>query len=222
MSVIDKKYLYEYGFDVNSQNGEDGINLFLLNSLNITGGLVLEIGAWDGFYLSNTANIWSKDSNYNAILIEALDRLDKIKLESSYANVDCYNIAVDNNITLEKIISNSKFCPTHDSFVLASIDVDGDDLNVTKGLGRFKPIILIVEPNGDIIERKNPGGHTVSDLINLGKSMGYTFLGMSGYPDKHSGNVYLIRNDYASSFKITKKLWNERGILCPGGKLFLE
>ena len=31
---------------------------------------------------------------------------------------------------------------------LKTDDVDENDLNVTKGLGKFKPIILIVEPNG--------------------------------------------------------------------------
>lgn len=219
---MNKKYLYEYGFDINSQNGEDGINLFLLESLGITGGLCLEIGAWDGFYLSNTANIWSQNLNYNVILIEALDRLDKNKLESVYTNVDCYVTTVNDTNTLEDIILKSKFCPRDNNFILASIDVDENDLNVTKGLGKFKPIILIVEPNGNIIERTNPEGHTVLDIVNLAESMGYTLLGMSGYPEKHSGNVYLIRNDYASLFEITNNPWEMRGILCPGGKPFTK
>ena len=36
------KYLYEYGYDVYSQNGEDGINKFLLNHLELASGVVLD------------------------------------------------------------------------------------------------------------------------------------------------------------------------------------
>ena len=51
---------------------------------------------------------------------------------------------------MEDVISKCKFDVNEDNFVLASIDVDGDDLNVARSLGKYKPIILIVEPNGDV------------------------------------------------------------------------
>jgi hypothetical protein len=213
------KYLYEYGYDVYSQNGEDGINEFLLNHLELASGVVLEIGAWDGFYFSNTANLWSNNVKYKGILIESTDRLNKQSLENKYSNIFCYNVLANANNTLEKLIEESNYV-LNDNFILASIDVDGDDLNVTKSLGKFKPIILIVEPNGDIINKNNPEGHTVKNLIDMGDELGYTFLGMSGYPNKHSGNVYLIRNDYKNYFDITTLPWYERGILCPQGVIY--
>ena len=83
-------FLYNYSKNVYSQNGEDGINKFLFEYLDITEGYMLEIGAWDGFYLSNTANLWSKNKNFKSILIEPhinqrtqppKPRLNKQKLE---------------------------------------------------------------------------------------------------------------------------------------------
>ena len=55
--------LYNYRHDVFSDNGEDGINEAIFKYLNITEGVVLEIGAWDGFQSSICANLWSKNKN---------------------------------------------------------------------------------------------------------------------------------------------------------------
>ena len=84
-------------------------------------------------------------------------------------------------IGTEKIIDGSKFEVTNENFVLASIDVDGDDLNVCKSLGKYKPIILIVEPNGNLIEKINPEGWTIKELVDWGSGFGYEFIGTSGH-----------------------------------------
>jgi hypothetical protein len=218
-----EKRIYEYSSDEFSQFGEDGINKNILEFLNIKSGIVLEIGAWDGFYLSNTANIWSKNEDFKAILLEADTRMNPDELNSKYGNVDSFRVFASSENTLEKLIDNCKFDVNNENFVLASIDIDGDDFNVTKSLGKYKPIILIVEPNGNVIEREiwvNPSGATVKELVDLGEEMGYKFIGMSGTPDVKSGNVYLIRNDFADLFPITKLPWDERGILRYGGAVY--
>ena len=218
-----EKRLYEYSSNVFSQFGEDGINKNILEFLNIDSGIVLEIGAWDGFYLSNTANLWSKNENFKAILLEADERMNADELNTKYPNVDSFRVFASSENGLEKLIDNSKFDVTNENFVLASIDIDGDDFNVTKSLGKYRPIILIVEPNGNVVERENwvnPSGATVKELIDLGLEMGYEFIGMSGTPDSLSGNVYLIRKDYANLFPITKLPWDERGILRYGGFIY--
>ena len=221
-------FLYNYSKNVYSQNGEDGINKFLFEYLDITEGYMLEIGAWDGFYLSNTANLWSKNKNFKSILIEPhinqrtqppKPRLNKQKLEIEHENVHCFVEAASPNNTLESIINRSKFKITDDNFILASIDIDGDDLNVTRSLGKYKPIILIVEPNGGIYDRKyhNQPGSTVSELVEFGKEIGYELIGMSGFKDLHPGNLYFIRNDFKSKFDICDKDWTERGLLLENG-----
>ena len=218
-----EKRLYEYSSNVFSQFGEDGITKNILEFLNIDSGIVLEIGAWDGFYLSNTANLWSKNKNFKAILLEAADTMNPEELNNKYPNVDSFKVFASSENSLEKLIDNCKFDVTNENFVLASIDIDGDDFNVTKSLGKYKPIILIVEPNGNVVERENwvnPNGATVKELVDLGLEMGYDFIGMSGTPNVLSGNVYLIRKDFSDLFPITKLPWDERGILRYGGPIY--
>ena len=84
-------FLYTYARNVYSANGEDGINKQLLNHLQIDGGVVLEIGAWDGFFDSNCADLWCNNKNFGAILVESTDRLQKEVLEQDYDNVACFN-----------------------------------------------------------------------------------------------------------------------------------
>ena len=128
-------FLYNYANNVYSANGEDGINKKIIDHLNIKDGVVLEIGAWDGFFDSNCANLWS-DGSHNGILIEATNRLDREKLESKYDNINCFIEMITSDNTLENIIDKCKFEVNKDNFVLASIDVDGDDLNVARSLGK--------------------------------------------------------------------------------------
>ena len=221
------EFLYNHSKNEYSQHGEDGINKFLFEYLNIKEGCMLEIGAWDGFYLSNTANLWYNSKHYKSILIEPFinhkgpptPRLNKEKLETEYDNVHCFVEAASPNNTLESIINRSKFEVTNDNFVLASIDIDGDDLIVTKSLGKYKPIILIIEPNGGIYDRKyhNQPGSTVSELVEFGEEIGYELIGQSGELHRAQGNCYFIRNDFKSKFDICKNHWTERGLLLEDG-----
>jgi len=212
-------FLYTYSEDVYSDYGEDGINKKILEHLGINEGVVLEIGAWDGFFASNCANLWSKNKNYKGILIESTNRLD-LKLEEKFNNINCFIELVSIENTLEKIIDRCKFEVTNENFVLASIDVDGDDLNVARSLGKYKPIILIIEPNGDVIKKQNPNGSSIKELLDFGYDFGYDFIGMSGLVGRQSGNVYLVRNDYKSKFDICSKPWQQRGIILSEGVLY--
>ena len=89
-----------------------------------------------------------------------------------------------------------------------------------KSLGKYKPIVLIVEPNGDVITKYNRNGSTIKELIEFGTDFGYDFLGMSGIAGRHNGNVYLIRNDYKNKFDICSKPWQQRGIILSEGVLY--
>lgn len=211
------KFLYEYSTDVFSQNGEDGINKEIFEHLGITSGIVLEIGACDGFLYSNTANLWSKNDNYKSILIESKESFNLLSLESKYENVNCFIAKVNRENSLEKIIDGCKFDVNNENFVLASIDVDGPDLEVTESLGKYKPKVLILESNGCYIEKTNPNGVTIFEWISWAEENSYEFIGMSGFLGKHPGNMYFVRKDLKKYFKITKKDWKHRGILLFGG-----
>lgn len=213
-------FLYFYGENVYSQNGEDGINKKLFEYLNIKSGILLDIGAWDGFHFSNCANLWSNNKNFKSVLIESTNRLNKNYLESKHENIECFNELVSTENSLEIILDKSKFKITNSNFVLASIDVDGPDLEVVESLGKYKPKILILESNGDIIDKKNPVGVSIKEWIEWSEKNGYSFIGMSGILGKFSGNLYLVRDDLKDKFPITRLDWDKRGVLGEGGIVY--
>lgn len=215
-----KKFLFEHSLNVFSEKGEDGIIEAIFKHLKINSGVVLEIGAWDGFLGSNCANLWSKNKEYKGILIECdRHKLDVDHLTSTYDNIECYVELVSSTNTLERIISGSKFEVTNDNFVLASIDVDGDDLNVAESLGKYNPVVIILEPNGNIFEDLNPEGVKVSKWIEWCDKRGYSFIGSSGFLNADPGNLFFIRNDLKSKFPITKLNWEDRGLLKNDGSI---
>ena len=214
------KKLYEYHRDVYSQNGEDGIIEYIFEKLGINGGILLEIGAWDGFYLSNTANIWSKNKNFKSVLIESTDNLNVGELESKFENVNCFLEMASLDNGLDAILDKSKFEIDNNNFVLASIDIDGDDLNVTKSLGKYKPMVLVIESNGSFINNIDSAGSSITDIVGFGESIGYEFIGMSGIVNQQVGNIFLIRKDLKDKFEITELNWFERGILTSGGIVY--
>ena len=209
------KFLFEHHMNIYSDNGEDGVNTYLLNLMNIDEGILLEIGAWDGFRSSNTAALWSNNNQFKSMLFEIDEsRLNQHSLEKRYPNVECFisPVSIDNG--LERFITESKFEVTNDNFVLASIDVDGDDLNIAKSLGKYRPIIMIVESNGDIFEKTNPEGVTAAEWNDYLKQHDYYFIGSSGQLNRYSGNLYFIREDYSGFFESSlNKEWFNRGLL---------
>ena len=96
--------LYNHSKDVYSENGEDGINQAIFDHLGITSGTVLEIGAWDGFFASNCANLWSKNKNYNAVLVESTSRLN-LSLQDEHDNIACFQAVSYTHLTLPTIYS---------------------------------------------------------------------------------------------------------------------
>ena len=66
------KRLSEHASNTYSQFGEDGIIEKIFQIIGVNSKVCIEFGAWDGFYLSNTANLWT--NGWKGILIEAEQR----------------------------------------------------------------------------------------------------------------------------------------------------
>src|SRR5581483_10712642 len=66
----EKPKLSDFKLNVFSQWGEDGIIQKIFNIIGVKSKICVEFGAADGFYFSNTANLWSKDPSWKAVLIE--------------------------------------------------------------------------------------------------------------------------------------------------------
>ena len=79
------KKLSDFGHNVHSQFGEDGIIEKVFQILGTTSKRCIEFGAWDGFHLSNTANLWTK--GWAGVLIEA----NSAKYRELVKNVQPYN-----------------------------------------------------------------------------------------------------------------------------------
>ena len=211
------EFLYNFSSNVFSDTGEDGVNQKIFEHLKIIDGVVLEIGAWDGFNSSNCANLWSKNRNFKSILVESTSRLNKQNLESQYENVECFNICVNKENSLEKIINDCKFDVDDNNFVLCSIDVDGPDMEVADSLGKYNPKLLILECNGCVVEKSNSSGVSMLEWVEWGKENNYEFIGMSGIINQCNGNMYFVRKDLKKKFKVTNMNWEKRGILLSGG-----
>jgi hypothetical protein len=203
-----------YAKDIHSQNGEDGIIEELFNRLGIKNGHVCEFGAWDGIYLSNTFNLVKK--GFNAVFIEGdtekyKDLLSTVKKYPTITPINAYVDHNDNENSLDNLLKKTNI-PI--DFDLLSIDIDSYDYQVWKSLNLYKPKIVIIEINSDIIDNPNHvhngttyQGTGFNATYQLGIEKGYTFV-------LHTGNMIFIRNDlfYKLNIHYSNPLENFRPI----------
>lgn len=179
------KKLSDYGYNVYSQFGEDGIIEKILKILGTSSKVCIEVGAWDGFYLSNTANLWA-NNGWKGMLIEA----DEEKYSSLVENVKQYDcscikvfVSYEAPNTLENILEREGIS---DDIDLLSIDVDGDDYYVFESLKRLRPRLIACEYNPTIpihinlrAEKGNYFGCSALSLVELAKRKNYRLVAMT-------------------------------------------
>jgi hypothetical protein len=176
-----------------SQNGEEGIILECLNRLEsnfqINKGHAVEIGGNNGLYCSNTALLlqrhgWSGlfvEADYN-LYLESKANWDKLGLpvrhQCCYVDGNNINAFVDERCDV------------------LSLDTDGSDYAIFQGL-KVRPKIVIVEIDSSIeppSERVNSdGGVGYWTMTTLALERNYFVLA-------HTGNVVMVRQDYAHLF----------------------
>jgi hypothetical protein len=96
-----------------------------------------------------------------------------------------------------------------DEFDLLSIDIDGQDYWVWKGLDGFRPRVVVIEFNASLagsrkVEKMGTVhqrfssyfGASFDALRTLGEQKGYTLV----YADLAGVNLFLVRNDLAGPF----------------------
>lgn len=209
LNNVKSPYL-KYAKNIYTQNGEDGIIEKILEELEITSGICVDIGSWDGIYLSNIYNLW-RYKGFNAVLIEG-DRnkaLESLQLVQKFDNVEVMNCMVssdpDSQLSLENLIEKSSFDFSDDNYVILNIDVDGDDYNIMKCVDKYRPIIIIVETCTDyngtekVVVSDGPfiwgvSGASLASLQELGETMGYKLI-------CSTGNAFFVREDYVEKLK---------------------
>ena len=184
-----------------SQNTEDGMLKEILEKLNITKGFFVDIGAWDGIYLSNTLLLM--ENGWSGICVEG----DKQKSEESVKNLEKYPVkCIHSFITCENDNTNInhhlKANNVKQDFELFAIDIDSIDWWVWKDL-KYNPKIVIVEYNGNHKHActmfYEPGYRHINNIryygasapafLNLGNDKGYDLVGMNHV------NMFFVRRD---------------------------
>jgi len=192
--------LMEYGKNIFSQYGEDGI---LEEILRITGtqkGTCIEFGAWDGVLLSNTANLWT--NGWKGVLIEA-DKEKFSNLQSVVAEYDC--VCINSYVTPVGINSLENLLKSNNidikSVKILSVDIDGNEYHILKNLGKLRPPVIIAEYNPTIpadmhIVSKEDSffGSSALALKDLTKTMGYELVAIT------RTNCIFVTKDLYSKF----------------------
>jgi len=115
-----------------SQSGEEAYIDFILSNLPTKGEHLVELGAWDGFHLSNTRFLI--EMGYNHLLIDGDNRGNE--------EVKQHFILENNILDLLKQYNTPK------EFDLLCVDIDGNDLYIIeKILTQYKPSLIVAEFN---------------------------------------------------------------------------
>lgn len=183
--------LSDYRDNVHSQFGEDGIIAEILRRTGLGSTRPMwcvELGAWDGFHLSNTRHL-IESRNANAVLIEAhTKRFAELVANSSgndlvttlHARVEATGAQ-----SLDGLLEGTA-CPAR--FDILSLDIDGHDYWVWHGMTRYRPSIVVIEymptipfgvsyiqPRGT----KRRDGSSLCAMADLGREKGYTLVAVT-------------------------------------------
>ena len=188
------KQLEQAEKQVFSQHGEDGILEYLFSKIPVINPLVIEFGAYDGEYMSNSRNL-IVHHNWRALLIEADERFYKT-LQSRYQDhprvTTLKSLVTPSNINT--LFSNHA---VPKDFDVLSIDIDSIDYYVWQALTAFTPKVVIIEYNPSIapdveyvvdVDKASIYGGTAREgasllaLYKLGKQKGYEFIANSMEP----------------------------------------
>lgn len=179
-------FYQQYGTDIYSQNGEDGVLAEIFRRLQIEKGTSCEFGAADGKYCSNT--YFLIEQGWKGKLLEA----DPARLKALIDNTIGHDVAVYCGPVTQ--VNINELVPAE--LNLLSIDVDNDDFhlwNAYKGVAD----VVVIEVNSSIAPPQIviPGerGASYSAMVMLGIVKGYFLLA-------HKGNCIFILNKYRGLF----------------------
>lgn len=201
------KTLRDAEYQVFSQWGEDGIIQFLTRTLRIKHRTFIEIGVED-FTESNCRFLMMKD-NWRGFVVDSSERnIAAIRNSWYFWRYELRAVAVHIDAgNVEEVLAWSNFDP---DIGLLSIDIDGNDYWVLKGVTRLHPRILVCEynsvfgsdravtvPYDSNFSRSNAHssnlyfGASLAALVELARSRGYAFIGTNST----GCNAFFVRRD---------------------------
>jgi predicted O-methyltransferase YrrM len=212
--------LNDHAQNIYSQFGEDGMLEKIFELIGVESRLCIEFGAWDGFHLSNTANLWS--NGWKGVLIEGnRKRYELLKQNVAEYGCTCIHAFVEREggNSLEALLQNEGIEEEAD---LLSIDIDGNDYYILESLEKIRPRVVICEYNPTIpaelelrAEYGNYFGCSAKSLEMLAGEKGYALVAITQtncifvlekYKELFSGyetRLHEIRNDSYVRYLIT-------------------
>lgn len=202
----------DVGFRVFSQQDDDGILLYLFSVIGVTDRVCVEL-AFGSPVGANTTNLIC-NLGWRGILIEGEPDLARSARSFFETHPDTWIHPPD---VVEAWIGADDLDPVLSGFQLPesidllSLDVDGIDWWIWRGLQRVRPRVVIVEvanlwglgesytvPNTNrFVVSRDPdlsfAGASLEAWVKLGREKGYRLVGVN----RHGINAYFVRNDVA-------------------------
>jgi hypothetical protein len=194
------KRLAKYSFQVNSQNGEDGIIKEIFRRIGTTSRNFLEIGVGDGTE-NNTAFLVSQ--GWTGFWIDGNDRFIE---RAQKSGMERYVGLLSAFVSKENIRSLLEQLKVPAEFDLFSLDVDFNTYYIWEAMTAYHPRVVVIEYNAVLpadVEwkvRYNPSavwdgslnfGASLKSLELLGERLGYKLVGC----DFHGNNAFFVRKD---------------------------
>jgi hypothetical protein len=198
-------WLSKFASNVFSQAGEDGIIAKIFEILPPRHKVSVEFGAWDGTYLSNTANL-VRNSKWKGCFIEG-NKEKFIDLEAAYNEYDSAVlinsfVALSGENSLDSIFERYSL-PSDFDFL--SIDIDGLDFHVWRSLVSFKPMVVCIEFNpvipNDVLFVQDPDfainqGSSLLAIVDLARDKGYELVATTRI------NAFFVLKEFFDVFQI--------------------
>jgi hypothetical protein len=204
-------YLDSFGYQVYSQNDEDGIINEIFKRIGTTNKKFVEFGVQDGL-----------ESNCHFLLLQGWCGLWIDGDEKTFKGLEKYFLepistgqltAINAFITIENINDLIKSWIVSEEGVMAeidllSIDIDGNDYWVWQAIKCIEPRVVVIEynrkfpPPCEYIMEYNPNhiwdgsdeyGASLKSLELLGDKLGYTLVGTNGV------NAFFVKKDLAKN-----------------------
>ena len=208
MVTKNSNWLYEqYGYNVTSQHGEDGVIEKMFRIIKPTNKFCVEFGAMDGITWSNTYNL-IMNHDWRSVQIEMRGDFFKDLVKTyEHKPVVCINKTVlPENI--ETILTQNNV-PQDLDFM--SIDVDGLDYNIFEAMTNFRPKVIIIECNPEYRNGEfviSPPA-SLASIVSLAKNRGYELVAVTGV------NAIFVQENFYHWFEIfdnvieNYKIWTE-------------
>ncbi len=196
----------EYEFSRYSQNGEDGLILFLLSRVGVGPRFVVEVGTQDGREC-NSANLLL-NYGWRGCLLEAEPRwVERARSYFAECGAEARVRVVQAEVTPENVNDLLRDAGVPADLELVSIDIDSFDYWVWEALDFVTPPIVVIEYNasfgptasvtvpydGSSFSSSSPFWHgaSLTALERLGRRKGYALVGA----DTKGVNAFFVRRD---------------------------